>query len=71
MTQLDPGRHHGLNAVGALIWSLLNGRTLAELVAAVGEQLSDAPPELAEDMSEFIEALHKRRLVYLSAPYPT
>jgi len=70
LTQLDTGQHHGLNPVGALIWSLIDGRTFAELVEAVRNEIVDPPPELAEDMAEFIEALNKRRLVYISDPNP-
>ena len=68
VTQLDTGRHHGLNSVGALIWSLCDGRTFAEVVAATEIEIVEPPPELADDIAEFIEALHKRRLVYLSKP---
>jgi hypothetical protein len=66
VTQLDTGRHHGLNPVGALIWSLSDGRTFGELVEAVKIEVIDPPPELAADMAEFVEALHKRRLVFLA-----
>lgn len=71
VTQLDTGRHHGLNPIGALIWSLSDGRTFAELVEAVKLEIIEPPPELAADMAEFIEALHNRRLVYLSDSAPT
>ena len=70
VTQLDTGRHHGLNPVGALIWSLIDGRTFGELVEAVKIEIIDPPPELTADMAEFVEALHKRRLVYLSGSDP-
>ena len=63
MTQLDTGQYHGLNPVGALIWSLIAGQTFGELVEAVRAQLADPPSELAGDMSDFIEALVGRNLV--------
>ena len=63
MTQLDTGQHHGLNPVGALIWSLIDGQTFAELVEEVRAHLAEPPPVLAEDMAEFIEAMRGRHLV--------
>ena len=71
MTQLDTGQHHGLNPVGALIWSLIDGQTFAALVHDVAVQLADPPPELVDDMSEFIEALSKRDLVDVVEPEPS
>lgn len=68
MTQLDTGQHHGLNAVGTLIWSLIDGRTFVELVEAVRVEIVEPPPELSEDMAEFIEALRKRKLVEVNNP---
>lgn len=68
LTQLDTGQYHGLNPVGALIWSLIEGQTFSELVEAVRGQLADPPSELAEDMSDFIEALSGRSLVDVSDP---
>ena len=70
LTQLDTGQYHGLNPVGALIWSIVDGQTFEELVDAVRGQLADPPPELAEDMSDFIGALRKRSLVDVSDPKP-
>ncbi len=68
MTQLDTGQHHGLNPVGALIWSLIDGQTFTELVEAVRGHLSEPPPELVEDMAEFIEAMRGRKLVDVTEP---
>ncbi|MGZ5385506.1 MAG: PqqD family peptide modification chaperone [Acidimicrobiia bacterium] len=68
LTQLDTGQHHGLNPVGALIWSLIDGQTFAELVERVRAEVVEPPGHLAEDMAEFIEALRKRQLIDLSLP---
>ncbi len=70
LTQLDTGQYHGLNPVGALIWSLIEGQTFGELVDAVRVQLADPPSGLAEDMSDFMEALIARNLVDISSPRP-
>lgn len=71
LTQIDTGQHHGLNAVGALIWSLMNGQTFAALVKDVAAQLADPPLELADDIADFVEALQKRKLVDVFFPEPT
>jgi hypothetical protein len=67
LTQLDTGQHHGLNPVGALIWSLIDGQTFGELVERVHSKITEPPPQLAADISEFIEALQKRRLIDISS----
>lgn len=68
LTQLDTGQYHGLNPVGALIWSLIDGQTLVELVEAVRSELAEPPLELADDIEEFIEALKSRKLVDVTDP---
>jgi hypothetical protein len=68
LTQLDTGQYHGLNPVGALIWSLIDGQTFAELVERVRAEIVEPPMHLAEDMADFIEALRKRQLIDLSLP---
>ena len=70
LTQLDTGQYHGLNPVGALIWSLIDGQAFLELVEAVRSELTEPPLDLAEDMAEFIEALKSRKLVDVSNPQP-
>ena len=68
LTQHDTGQHHGLNPVGALIWFCIDGQTFADLVEEVRSQIVEPPPELAEDISDFIEAMQTRQLIDLSEP---
>jgi len=70
LTQQDTDQYHGLNPVGALIWSLIGGQSFAELVDAVRVRLTDPPPDLAQDISDFVEALRGRKLVDVSDPKP-
>ncbi len=66
LLHLDSAAYHGLNEVGALIWSLLRGgTTFATLVEEVRTHLDDAPPNLVDDLSEFLEDLQARKLVVL------
>jgi hypothetical protein len=60
---LDTAQYHGLNEVGAAIWDLADGRTFEEIVLGLREQLEDAPANLEDDVTEFLEALHERELV--------
>ena len=68
LTQLDTGQRHGLNPVGALIWSLMEGQAFGVLVNDVAAQLADPPPDLSADMAEFVEALRVRHLVDVRDP---
>ncbi len=66
LLHLETGQYHGVNAIGALIWSLVgNGTSFGELVDAVRERVDDAPPELADDVAEFLSGLAARDLITL------
>jgi Coenzyme PQQ synthesis protein D (PqqD) len=61
------GRYFGLNETGRIIWLAVQAgnETVADLVAAVTAAFEDAPPETADDVAEFIDALASRGLVAL------
>jgi hypothetical protein len=63
LLHLDTAAYHGLNDVGARIWELLDGVTLAEVVTRLTERLEDPPPTLADDAAEFLAHLANRGLV--------
>jgi hypothetical protein len=61
--------YHGLNRVGVLIWRLLEHEpTVDQVVAGMRAQLEDAPPELEEDVREFLNSLQERDLIQAEAP---
>lgn len=65
---LDTAAYHGVNQMGTAIWSLLQaGPTFNELVAELRSRITDAPPELEDDVAEFIQALARRDLILLVA----
>jgi hypothetical protein len=66
LLRLDNGAYHGLNETGALIWRLLNGVTFGELLAAMRDQLEDAPAGLADEVTDFLNHLAARGLVMYS-----
>ncbi len=63
LLHLGSGEYHGLNHEGVLIWGLLDGRRLDEIVAAVRERVSDPPSELDDQVSTFLDGLARRGLI--------
>ena len=50
--------------MGLLIWELLDGeRTVTDVVAAVRAQIIDPPPQLEDDVLEFLNDVLERGLV--------
>jgi hypothetical protein len=63
---LETGQYHGVNEVGALVWSLVgDGTRFGDLVDAVREQVDDPPPDLSEDIAAFLTDLEARDLISL------
>ena len=65
----DSGQYHGLNPVSVVIWRYLEQAGTADfgsVVAAVETSVVDPPPELASDVSDFIEDLAARDLVSIT-----
>lgn len=61
---LETAQYHGMNPVGALVWSLLgDGATFGSLVDGVRERVEDAPPDIADDIAAFLRDLEARDLV--------
>jgi len=66
LLHLESGQYHGVNSVGALVWSLVGDRTtFGDLVDAVREQIDDAPPDLGDDVAAFLSDLQARNLITL------
>jgi predicted Rdx family selenoprotein len=64
LLHLDTSAYYSLNAVGLLIWNLLeDGPTFPELVDRLRIQIRDAPPELEADVREFLDELRQRELI--------
>ena len=71
LLNLDTAAYHGLNQIGTIIWSLLDGGTrFADLVGALRGRIEAAPSNLEEDVAEFLEGLAQRDLVMLSPDPP-
>lgn len=64
LLNLDTAAYHGLNEMGALIWSLIEGGTTFEaLVRDLRDRVGDAPEELGTDVAVFLSELEERGLV--------
>lgn len=64
LLHLDSGAYHGLNETGSLVWGLIDGtRGLDALVAALREQLEDAPDDLDAEIEQFLADLRDRDLI--------
>ncbi|MDR7531981.1 MAG: PqqD family protein [Armatimonadota bacterium] len=66
LLNLESGAYYGVNEVGAVIWSLLDGtRTLAEVVDELRGRLQDVPDALDADVQAFLSDLQQRNLIVL------
>lgn len=66
LLHLESGEYHGLNDLGSLIWRLIeNETTFAQVVAGVRAETEDAPDEVEQDVSNFLDDLNRRNLVEL------
>ena len=64
LLHLESGQYHSVNESGILIWALVgDGTTLSELIAAMRTHFQDAPPQLEEDVSGFVDDLLQRDLI--------
>jgi hypothetical protein len=63
---LETGQYHGVNEVGALVWSLVGeGTRFGDLVDAVRQQVEDPPADLSDDIAAFLADLEAREFVSL------
>ena len=63
---LETGQYHGVNEVGALVWSLLGeGTSFGDVLDAVRRRVEDPPEDLDKDIASFVADLESRDLVSL------
>jgi hypothetical protein len=69
LLHLDTAAYHGLNGVGALAWSLLDGLTFQQLLEELRGRLEGVPPSFEDEIAEFVADLAERDLIhYGSSP---
>ena len=64
LLHLDTAAYHGLNGVGALAWSLLDGVTFEKLLDDLRARLEGIPPTFEEEIGEFLRDLAERDLIH-------
>ncbi len=68
LLHLGSAAYHGVNAVGALIWSKMgSGTTLRSLLDALRQEIDDPPVGLEDDVAGFLADLERRDLIQLHA----
>ena len=66
LLHLDTGAYHGVNEVGALVWSLLETpKSVAVILVELRDRLEAVPPTLDDDIRRFLGELETRDLVRL------
>jgi hypothetical protein len=69
LLQVETGAYYGVDAVGALLWQLLQGApTVAELLKAMQGGLADVPAGFDVEIDRFLSDLGDRGLVARSRP---
>jgi PqqD family protein of HPr-rel-A system len=64
LLDLESGAYHGVNSTGAAIWKLLEGEpTMRELVERFAASVDDAPAELEEHLTRFLEEIREQGLL--------
>ncbi len=61
---LSSGRMHAFNILATEIWKLCDGKTLEEIVAALGEGFDVERVVLEKDVSAFLNELKELDLIY-------
>ena len=64
LLNLETGAYHGVNPTGCAIWKLLEGEPmLRDLLERLRASLEDPPPNLHEEVLQFLQGLRDRDLV--------
>ena len=65
LLHLESGAYHELNAIGAVIWELLDGnRSASQIVDEVRTRVDDPPDDLEEVVAGFLARLRERDLIH-------
>jgi hypothetical protein len=69
LLNLETAAYHGLNETGSLIWETVEqGMTLEDLIPRVASSFEDAPAELVDEITAFVENLVERDLLRVDHP---
>lgn len=66
LLHMATGQYHGVNPVGLAIWELLDdGATVGEVVERLRDRVEDPPPNLDDDVVQFLTSVQERDLVVI------
>lgn len=66
LLHLGSGAYHGMNAVGLVIWELLDSdQTISNLIEGVRARVMNPPPQLDQDVMAFIQSAVDRDLIHV------
>ena len=64
LLHLVTGQYHGVNPIGLAIWELIDdGCTVADVTDRLRERVEAPPPQLADDVVQFLSDVQERDLV--------
>jgi hypothetical protein len=64
LLHVESGAYHGLNEIGSLIWSLIDGeRTRGDIVRELRARIDDPPSGIERDVDGFLDDLRQRNLI--------
>ncbi len=64
LLHLESGSYHGVDRVGWMIWSLIDGeRTVRTIATELRGRIEDAPEHVEEDVAAFLRGLRERDLI--------
>lgn len=60
----ETARYYGLNRIGTLVWSLIDGtRTQADIVGELTQSVKAPPDQVEADVARFVARLRERGLL--------
>jgi hypothetical protein len=64
LLHLETGSYHGVDRVGWMIWSLIDGaRTVREIATEVRSSVDDTSDDVEGDVTAFLQGLRERDLI--------
>ncbi len=64
LLHVESGVYFGIDPVGTVVWeSLKLGQTPAQIIATIGAEYADVPPEMSEQVTGFLQDLLDREII--------
>jgi hypothetical protein len=64
LLHLETGSYHGVNQIGAALWTLIDGkRTASDLITELRARVTHPPAHLEDDVGRFLREMQERDLI--------